>query len=120
MNLQQEIEKIKSTMSHISQMVQRACGGKRRSYGESVDDVFVEETGDARYIQGKYTKLGVMILRLQDGELAAKDAARMEKWLLSDQHALKYYLEFNQLCSMLREMMGGPSKKESFENVFSV
>lgn len=120
MNLQREIEKIKSTMGHISQMVQRACSGNKGE-GSSFDSAFADEYGEySKQGWGKYNKLGAMILRLQDGELGQKETVRMEKWLLADQHALKYYLEFNQLCSMLREVMGGKPEKDNIENALGV
>jgi len=49
----------------------------------------------------KYERLGIMILKAQDGELERRYLLRMEKWLLSDPHALRYYIDFQNLSAML-------------------
>lgn len=49
----------------------------------------------------KFSKLGYLILRLQDGELDEHYSQLLEQWLLSDREALNYYLEFQQLNALL-------------------
>jgi hypothetical protein len=46
-------------------------------------------------------RLGEMILKLQDGELEERYFLRMQKWLMCDDKALRYYIEFTQLCAGL-------------------
>lgn len=47
-------------------------------------------------------RLGVMILKMQDGVLEAKYVNRLGKWLCADRQALKYYVEFQNLSALLR------------------
>ena len=49
----------------------------------------------------KYERLGVMILKMQDGVLEKRYFLRMEKWLLADSEALRYYVDFQQLSAVL-------------------
>lgn len=51
----------------------------------------------------KFSKIGYLLLRMQDGELEEQQCRIMEEWLSSDQEALKYYAEFQQLNAMLYE-----------------
>ncbi len=46
-------------------------------------------------------RLGVMVLKLQDGRLEKRYARRLEKWLLADPGALDYYLDFTALTADL-------------------
>ena len=43
---------------------------------------------------------------MQDGMLEQRYASRLGKWISSDEKALKYYIEFNQLSAMLRQTYG--------------
>ena len=49
----------------------------------------------------KYERLGIMILQAQDGVLEPRYALRMQKWLLCDEKALRYYVDFQSLTAML-------------------
>jgi hypothetical protein len=49
----------------------------------------------------KYERLGIMLLKAQDGELEHRYALRMGKWLSSDPQALRYYVDFQSLSAML-------------------
>ena len=46
-------------------------------------------------------RLGILLLRLQDGDLAKRYFLRLEKWLLADSQALEFYVEFMNLSAML-------------------
>jgi hypothetical protein len=48
-----------------------------------------------------HLRLGEMILKLQDGELEERYFLRMQKWLMCDEKALRYYLEFMGVCAGL-------------------
>lgn len=50
---------------------------------------------------GRNERLGVMILKLQDGTLEKRYALRLEKWLLSDPEAFEYYIDFINLTADL-------------------
>jgi len=45
--------------------------------------------------------LGTMLLKLQDGELEDRYLLRLEKWLLCDEAAMRYYIDFQSLNAML-------------------
>lgn len=47
-------------------------------------------------------RLGILLLKLQDGELEGKFVHRLEKWLRADPEALTYYVDFMMLCAVLR------------------
>ncbi|MCF7954525.1 MAG: hypothetical protein K9M75_01870 [Phycisphaerae bacterium] len=55
-------------------------------------------------------RLGVMILKMQDGLLEQRYVSRLGKWLSTDENALRYYIEFNQLSAMLSSIY---SKKQN-------
>ena len=50
----------------------------------------------------RYERLGVMLLKAQDGVLEDRYLLRMEKWLLCDEKALRYHVDFQSLAAMLR------------------
>lgn len=49
----------------------------------------------------RHLRLGEMILKTQDGVLEKRYMLRLEKWLLCDQEALNYYVEFQNLSVLL-------------------
>jgi hypothetical protein len=51
--------------------------------------------------QTNYEKLGQWILRTQDGAIHQSDFQKLEHCLLTDPHALRYYVEFMWLCAGL-------------------
>jgi len=63
------------------------------------DEVF----GDLRQTpeDTKRERLGVLILKIQDGVLEERDLRRMEKWLSSDPQTLRYYVDFQFLTAAL-------------------
>jgi hypothetical protein len=50
---------------------------------------------------GRYERLGTMLLKAQDGVLEDRYLLRMEKWLLCDETALRYYVDFQNLTALL-------------------
>ncbi|MHC4928643.1 MAG: hypothetical protein ACYSOQ_09485 [Planctomycetota bacterium] len=49
----------------------------------------------------RYERLGVLVLKAQDGVLEDRYLKRMEKWLLCDEVAMQYYVDFQSLTAML-------------------
>lgn len=47
-------------------------------------------------------RLGILLLKMQDGQLDQRSVGRLEKWLLSDPEVLEYYIDFMTLCALLR------------------
>jgi hypothetical protein len=47
-------------------------------------------------------RLGVFILKLLDGVLAPRILIRLEKWLLADSNARRYYVDFMTLTTLLQ------------------
>ena len=50
----------------------------------------------------KHQRLGVMLLKLQDGELSRRGFERLEKWIVTDPAIRDYYINFMDLCGLLR------------------
>ena len=69
-----------------------------------------DSSNDTESVSDKYSRLGQLILRLQDGDLERRYVLRFEKWLLTDQDALEYYVDFTNICAGLHCML---SKKTS-------
>jgi hypothetical protein len=67
---------------------------------ESGADVMLEEY-PVTIEDKKNERLGVMLLKLQDGDLEERYQHRMEKWLACDPNALRYYVDFQQLSALL-------------------
>ncbi|HOK66774.1 MAG TPA: hypothetical protein PK054_08820 [Anaerohalosphaeraceae bacterium] len=47
-------------------------------------------------------RLGILLLKLQDGVLEDRFVRRLEKWLKADPEAMDYYLDFMMLAALLR------------------
>jgi hypothetical protein len=52
-----------------------------------------------------FLQLGELILQTQDGNIKKSDFHKLENWLLTDSHALKYYVEFMWLCAGLHTLL---------------
>lgn len=50
----------------------------------------------------RWVRLGVFILKLLDGVLERRYLLRLEKWLLADAEARRYYVDFMQLTALLQ------------------
>ncbi len=51
--------------------------------------------------ENKQLRLGVMILKMQDGDLEPRYVQRLGKWLGCDEQALRYYVDFQGITAML-------------------
>ena len=49
----------------------------------------------------KEERLGVLLLKAQDDVLENRYLLRMQKWLLCDENALRYYVDFQHLTALL-------------------
>lgn len=102
MNFNHEIEKIRGKIAHLSRMIHNVTGGEKADKQRDNDSIRMPE--EDREYDSRYEKLGTLILRLQDGDMEPKHFSHIEKQLLEDADALKYYTEFTLLCCMLREL----------------
>jgi len=59
------------------------------------------EEADLSPLDSGHERLGTMFLKLQDGALEDRYLLRMEKWLLCDEAAIRYYVDFQNLTAML-------------------
>jgi hypothetical protein len=48
-----------------------------------------------------YESLSVMILKAQDGALSQRRCIEMNRWLMNDTEAVRYYIDFQQLTALL-------------------
>ena len=67
---------------------------------EAGSDVAMDGIPDD-YSDTKYEKLGVFVLKSQDGVLSKGSAKVMGKWLARDEEAHRYYIDFMDLTAML-------------------
>ena len=81
----------------LHQMVNRLLGLCKEAGAEVEID---ETTHD--YSDRKYEKLGVFILKFQDGVLSKRSTKVMKKWITGDEDARRYYVDFIELTIMLR------------------
>ena len=51
--------------------------------------------------QDKYEDLGIMILQAQNGDLPHRSQVELNRWLLNDDRAFRYFIDFQQLTAML-------------------
>lgn len=65
-------------------------------------DKAVQKDGDLSPEDSRHERLGVMLLQVQDGVLEERYFRRMEKWLLCDEAAMRYYIDFQSLTAMLQ------------------
>ena len=47
--------------------------------------------------------LGEMILKAQEGDLSTRSMREMSRWLANDDNALRYYIEFQNLTTLLQK-----------------
>ena len=83
-----QIEKLQKVVNGLLGL----CGGA----GDKAESEAVDLPRISRQEQ-----LGIMILKAQDGVLEDRYLRRMEKWLLCDQVAMRYYVDFQSLSAML-------------------
>jgi hypothetical protein len=75
------------------------------------DSSFLPPFGDTGDAEKWKLDLGVLILRLQDDNIEKKDFARLQKQIITDARASRYYVEFVEICDGLRLLLG---KKQDF------
>lgn len=82
-----KVDKLKSEVDGLLNLCQEAGG-------VADEDVFGPEAK-------KQERLGVMILKIQEGELEQRYMRRLGKWLQCDEQALRYYVDFQRISAML-------------------
>lgn len=83
--MHEQVDKIQKEVDELIRLC--AEGG-----AEVLDDWLPED---------KFSKLGFLLLKLQDNDLEEKHFATLQKWLSCDTEALQYYIEFQNLSSLL-------------------
>lgn len=71
------------------------------------DDLWPADQPDDDY--NEYRQLGRWILQMQDGNLKESEFNKLQNTLSKDTDALKYYVEFMQVCAGLH-MLFNPQK----------
>jgi len=84
-----QIEKLQKTVNGLLSL----CTGKKPDTPAAETDPSTQDS--------KYERLGIMLLKAQDGELEERYLRRMEKWLLCDPAAMRHYVDFQSLTAML-------------------
>ena len=65
-----------------------------------------DKPGREELTEDQQQELGVMILKMHDNELEQKGCSRLQKWLTTDRRALRFYVDFTQMCASLRNLFG--------------
>jgi len=99
----------KDQIDKLTAIINSAVG--RKNTGESRSHLFGVKSKKRSRQDLEYQRLAEMILKMQDGLLEQRYVLRLGKWILSDEKALKYYIEFNQLSAMLRQIYGKNQNK---------
>ena len=99
--MENEFESLTSGISQIKEMVREALHTAHNS----------DSSNDTESVSDKYSRLGQLILRLQDGDLEKRYVLRFEKWLLTDRDALEYYVDFTNICAGLHCMLSKKSEQ---------
>ena len=81
----------------LQEMVNRLLGLCKEAGSEVAMDGIPNDYSDR-----KYEKLGVFILKFQDGVLSKRSTKVMKKWIARDEEAHRYYIDFIDLTVMLR------------------
>jgi hypothetical protein len=84
----EEIDGIQSEINKLN----RLCD-------DSLGAAFASEPADDK--TRRWERLGVFILKLLDGVLERRYILRLEKWLLADAEARRYYVDFMLLTALL-------------------
>ena len=87
--IHRQVEKLQKMVNNLLSL----CGGGKT-------EATLEDT-DLCPQDSNYERLGVMLLKAQDGVLEDRYLLRMEKWLLCDASAMRYYIDFQSLTAML-------------------
>lgn len=103
----------KDQIDKLTAIINNAVGRKKTD--ESQSHLFGVEPPKRSRQELEYQRLGEMILKMQDGLLEQRYVSRLGKWILSDEKALKFYIEFNQLSAMLRQTYGKNQNKMTEE-----
>ncbi len=87
--IHRQIEKLQKMVNNLLGL----CAGGRTEAALKDTDLFPQDS--------RYERLGIMLLKAHDGALEDRYFLRMEKWLLCDEAALRYYVDFQSLTAML-------------------
>ena len=94
----------KDQIDKLTAIINSAVGRKKTD--ESQSHLFGVTPQKSSRQDLEYQRLAVMILKMQDGLLEQRYVSRLGKWMSSDEKALKFYVEFNQMSAMLRQIYG--------------
>lgn len=87
--IQRQIEKLQNIVNNLLGL----CATSSDEAVAPHDDLSPEES--------RHERLGIMLLKAQDGVLEDRYMMRMEKWILCDEAALRYYVDFQNLTALL-------------------
>ena len=88
------------TIHHQIEKLQKMVNNLLGLFGTNKPEA-VQEEATLHPEDSRYERLGVMFLQAQDGVLEERYLLRMEKWLLCDKAALRYYVDFQSLTALL-------------------
>jgi hypothetical protein len=80
------------------------CMNANDSLNRNHSDHDILNIDDSNEPRRNFLKLSEWILQTQDGDIKESEFLKLEHCLLTDHEALKYYVEFMQLCAGLHMM----------------
>ena len=104
MGIHQKIEYITGKIKDMIHMIERSVSGDK-----ILDKQCGNDPGQEYLTDDRQQELGIMILKMQDNELEEKCFSRLDKLLSTDLGALKFYIEFTQICVGLHSIYGKSS-----------
>jgi hypothetical protein len=105
MGIHQKIEHITARIKDMVNMMDRSVG-KDELFSDGGE---LSGHSDQELTEDQQQELSVMILKMQENELPQKSFSRLEKQLSNDRRALKFYVEFTQICACLRSVFSKTS-----------
>lgn len=107
----------KDQIDKLTAIINSAIGREKTDFTQSDSYGSHSEKNSGQDV--KYERLSEMILKMQDGQLEQRYVSRLGKWLLCDEQALRYYVEFCNLSTMLY-MTFSEKQKNMTDEIFLI
>jgi len=67
--------------------------------------------------EDKFAKLGFLLLKMQEDDLEDRQFEALQRWLRSDEEALRFYIDFQTLSAMLYSHFDAERPKALLEQI---
>lgn len=86
--IDKDLDKLQIEIDELNRLIDQTAGADDLTLGDDLETK-------------RNTRLGILLLKLQDGLLEQRHFNRLQKWLQADTSALGYYIDFMSLTAML-------------------